>query len=163
MYMAVKYEGWPGYLDWNQEHELLKYGWALGSHTFNHKPLESLTPEQVDYELTTSMQHMRGIYNPPEGLTFSYPNGSASEAIAAQVAKAGYIAGVDGRVGVNTDKTPLMRLRRVNVFQNKPENLGCFQYDLKRAQIQGYIDQTGIDSNWIITNYYKLRAKLHLN
>lgn len=38
MYMAVKYEGWPGYLDWNQEHELLKYGWALGSHTFNHKP-----------------------------------------------------------------------------------------------------------------------------
>ena len=116
----------------------------------------------MEYELTSSMQHMRGIYNPPEGLTFSYPNGSASDAIAAQVRKAGYIAGVDGRVGVNTDKTDLMRLRRVNVFQNKPENLGCFQYDLKRAQIQSYIDQTGINTDWVIRQYYAIRAKLHL-
>ena len=121
-----------------------------------------MTPEQVEYELTSSMQHMRGIYNPPEGLTFSYPNGSASDAIAKQVEKAGYIAGVDGRVGVNTDKVPLMRLRRVNVFQNKLENLGCFQYDLKRAQIQSYIDQTGINTDWVIRQYYAIQAKLHL-
>ena len=30
-----------------------------------------MTPDQIDYELTSSMEHMRGIYNPPEGLTFS--------------------------------------------------------------------------------------------
>jgi len=155
MYMAVKYEGWPGYLDWHQEHELLKYGWALGSHTMNHKPLESMTPEQVDYELTKSMEHMRGIYNPPEGLTFSYPNGSSNKRIAEQVRKAGYIAGVDGKVGVNGPDQDLMLLRRVNVFQNQPENIGCFQYDLKRAQVLSYIDRTGLDSDKVLKLYYK--------
>ena len=37
--MAGMYEGWPGYLTWDEEVKLAQYGWELGSHTYIHKPL----------------------------------------------------------------------------------------------------------------------------
>lgn len=158
MFMAVKFEGWPGYLDWHTQHDLLRYGWAEGSHTFDHEPLTKMSPEEVDYELERSMKYVRGIYNPAIGIAFSYPNGACNDRIAAQVEKAGYIAGVAGTVGVNTNKVPLMQLRRVNVFQNKPEDIGCFIYELHKAQLISYIAQTGIDPGWLLAWYHRIRG-----
>lgn len=149
-FVAVKYEGWPGYLDWNQSHQLLKYGWKLGSHTFNHEPLTSLSKEQVDYELARSLEHMKGIYNPEGGMAFSYPNGASSPEIAQQVKKAGYCAGVAGSLGVNTADTPLWQLKRVNEFQQHPESLENFLRVWQHAQMLSYIGRTGIDTDWLI-------------
>ena len=38
MFMAGMYEGWPGYLTWDEEVKLAQYGWELGSHTYIHFP-----------------------------------------------------------------------------------------------------------------------------
>ena len=84
--------------------------------------------------------------------------GQCNDRIAAQVEKAGYIAGVAGTVGVNTNKVPLMQLRRVNVFQNKPEDIGCFIYELHKAQLISYIAQTGIDPGWLLAWYHRIRG-----
>lgn len=149
-FVAVKFEGWPGYLDWYQSHALLQYGWKLGSHTYNHEPLTTLSKEQVDYELARSMEHMKGIYNPEHGMAFSYPNGESNAAIAQQVQKAGYCAAISGNLGVNTTATPLWQLRRVNVFRQHPENLECFKKEWQHAQILSYIATTGIDTDWLL-------------
>jgi len=145
IFLAVKFEGWPGYLDWDSDLKLLKYGWEIGSHTYNHKPLTTLTPKQVDYELIASKEYVEGLYNPPGGLTLSYPTGACNKQVAKQVADAGYIAAVCGNVGVNTDKVPMQELRRVNAFYKKKDSLTYFKRHLLKAQLASWSLSHGID------------------
>ncbi len=146
MYMAVMFEGWPGYIDWDGENKLVKdYNWEIGSHTYTHKPLPTLTPEKVKEELEKSKLYVMGIYNPPTGLTLSYPTGATNEAVMKQVAEAGYVAAVSGKVGVNTDSVPMMALNRVNVFRFKNNNLQHFKRGLFKAQLASWGRTYGID------------------
>ena len=145
MFMAVKFEGWPGYIDWQREHELVKFGWEIGSHTINHNPLTDLKPEQVKDELIRSYKYVRGIYNPPTGSTLSYPSGKVNDAIAKQVEEAGYIAAVSGVVGVNDNTVPLMQLRRVNVFHYKNQSMKKFKRALVKAQVASWALSHGVD------------------
>lgn len=158
MYMAVMFEGWPGYIDWEGENKLIKdYNWEIGSHTYNHKPLPTLSPEQVKAELDKSKLYVMGIYNPPTGLTLSYPTGATSPSVMKQVEEAGYIAAVCGKVGVNTDTIPMMALNRVNVFRFKKNNLEHFKRGLFKAQIASWGRTYGID---IIELWDKLRGNI---
>jgi len=145
IFLAVKFEGWPGYLDWDNDLKLLKYGWEIGSHTYNHKPLTKLTPKQVDYELIKSKEYVQGLYNPPSGPTLSYPTGACNKQVAKQVADAGYAAAVCGVVGVNTDKVPMQELRRVNAFHKKGNSLTYFKRHLLKAQLASWSLSHGID------------------
>ena len=158
MYMAVMFEGWPGYIDWDGENKLVNdYKWEIGSHTFKHKPLPSLKPAQVKEELDKSKLYVMGIYNPPTGLTLSYPTGATTPSVMKQVAEAGYIAAVCGKVGVNTDTVPMMALNRVNVFKFPKDNLGHFKRGLLKAQLASWGRTYGID---IIELWDKLRGNV---
>jgi len=145
IFLAVKFDGWPGYLDWDSDLKLLKYGWEIGSHTYNHKPLTTLTPAQVDYELIKSKEYVQGLYNPPGGPTLSYPTGACNKQVAKQVADAGYIAAVCGVVGVNTDQVPMQELKRVNAFYKKKGSLTYFERHLFKAQLASWGLSHGID------------------
>ncbi len=146
MYMAVKFEGWPGYLDWQGEEELLKYGWEIGSHTFSHVPLTTLSQEQVRSELEKSSAYIRGLYNPPSGITLSFPTGATNALIEKEVAAAKYSAAVSGDVGVNTATTPLLHLNRVNIFQYKQmQSLKLFRAALLKAQLRSWSLSHGVD------------------
>jgi len=150
MFMAVRYEGWPGYFDWHTQHDLLKYGWEIGSHTYSHKPLTDLKPAEVKEELLRSKAYIQGIYNPPGGITLSYPSGKTNDAVVKQVEEAGYIAAVSGDVGINTDETPLCRLKRVNVFQYKSMDLDMFKYQLYKALFTSWGEYHGFNvTRWV--------------
>ncbi len=156
MFMAVMYEGWPGYLTWDQEVELGKYGWELGSHTFIHKPMTTLAPAERLADLKKSHDHMLGLYYSDNGVTLSYPNGACNAAVVEDVRKAGYVAGVTGKIGVNTAADPLLELRRVNVFHLKDKNLEHFKRGLLKAQLISWVDaRTGYDLNSFLIWYYK--------
>lgn len=146
MFMAVKFEGWPGYIDWNKQHELVKYGWEIGSHTYSHVPLPTLSREKVREELVKSKKYVMGIYNPPTGITISLPTGATSPMVQEEIAKAGYIAAVSGKVGVNTENTSLLDLNRVNVFQyKKMQGVEIFRLALLKAQLRSWSLSHGID------------------
>jgi peptidoglycan/xylan/chitin deacetylase (PgdA/CDA1 family) len=155
MYMAGMYEGWDGYLTWDDEVRLAKYGWELGSHTYVHKPLTTLAPEALAADLKKSRDHMLGLYYSNNGVTLSYPNGACNEKVAKAVEKAGYVAAVTGKIGVNTDADPLLTLRRVNVFHLKDRNLEHFKRGLLKAQlISWWHEKTGYDFNSFLNWYY---------
>lgn len=146
MFMAVKFEGWPGYIDWNKQHDLLKYGWEIGSHTYSHVPLTGLSPEEVRKELLKSKEYVMGIYNPPGGITLSFPTGATNDMVRNEVASAGYLAAVSGSVGVNSDTTPLLDLNRVNIFQYKQmQSIQIFKAAILKAQLRSWSLFHGID------------------
>jgi len=146
MYMAVKFEGWTGYFDWNNVHDLLKYGWEIGSHTYNHIPLTQLSHEEVKEDLAKSKEYIQGIYNPPGGITLSYPTGATNKAVMQQVKEAGYIAAVSGTVGVNTDTTDMMALKRVNIFNyRKMQKIETFKLAILKAQLKSWSASHGFD------------------
>jgi peptidoglycan/xylan/chitin deacetylase (PgdA/CDA1 family) len=160
MYMAGMYEGWPGYLTWDQEVELAKWGWELGSHTFIHKPMTTLEPAERLADLKLSHDHMLGLYYSNNGVTLSYPNGACNDAVAEDVKRAGYVAAVTGKIGVNTDADPLLQLRRVNVFHLKDKNLEHFKKGLLKAQlISWFYQKTGYDMNQFLIWYYSKKEK----
>jgi peptidoglycan/xylan/chitin deacetylase (PgdA/CDA1 family) len=155
MYMAGMYEGWTGYLTWDDEVALAKYGWELGSHTYVHKPLTTLSPEELAADLKKSHDHMMGLYYSNNGVTLSYPNGACNKAVAEAVDKAGYVAAVTGKIGVNTNADPLLTLRRVNVFHLKDKNLEHFKKGLLKAQLISWVNEkTGYDLNGFLIWYY---------
>ena len=146
MYMAVKFEGWPGYIDWHQQYDLLKYGWEIGSHTFNHEPLPTLSEAALKDDLAKSKEYIMGIYNPPTGITLSYPTGATNAKVMKAVEEAGYIAAVSGNVGVNTDTTPFMALRRVNIFNyRKMQKIEMFKLAIVKAQLKSWSASHGLD------------------
>lgn len=150
MFMAVMFEGWPGYFDWHTQHDLLKYGWEIGSHTYSHQPLTELPPDEVKEELLKSKKYIQGIYNPPGGITLSYPSGKTNDAVIKEVGDAGYIAAVSGDVGINTDETPMLRLKRVNVFQYKTMDMDMFKYQLYKALFTSWGEYHGFNvNNWV--------------
>ena len=93
------YEGWPGYLTWDEEVKLAQYGWELGSHTYIHKPLPLLSRQERKADLKKSHDHMLGLYYSPNGVTLSYPNGAYNKEVVEDVKEAGYAAGVTGSLG----------------------------------------------------------------
>lgn len=145
VFLAVKFDGWPGYLDWDHDLKLLKYGWEIGSHTYTHRALTKLTPEEVNVELFKSKEFVQGLYCPPSGPTLSYPTGATNKQVAKQVADAGYIAAVCGVVGVNTDTTPMQELRRVNAFHKKGQSLTYFKRQLMKAQLASWSLSHGVN------------------
>ena len=53
-FVAVDLVGQPGYVTWEQLRKLVFLGMEIGSHGMSHQPLTMLSPQQIDYELTTS-------------------------------------------------------------------------------------------------------------
>lgn len=155
MFMAGMYEGWPGYLTWDEEVKLTQYGWELGSHTYIHKPLPLLSRQERKADLKKSHDHMLGLYYSPNGVTLSYPNGAYNKEVVEDVKEAGYAAGVTGLIGTNTEQDGLLTLRRVNVFHHKAKNLEHFKRALYKAQLISWVNEkTGYDLNRFLLWYY---------
>lgn len=144
VFLAIKFLSWPGYLDWHQMHGLVEAGWEIGSHTYNHIPLAKTPLPVVRKDLEDSYNYVAKEYSSPCGLTLSYPNGSFNKEVCKAVEEAGYKAAVTGLIGVNTDKTPLYELRRVNVFNNG-KGLQGYERKLLRAYLISWAETHGID------------------
>jgi len=68
--------------------KLLDAGWALGSHGVSHYPMATLSPKQVESELSQSKAYIEALSCKPVS-TLSYPNGSHN-AIVRGIAKKYY-------------------------------------------------------------------------
>ncbi|MFN8473416.1 MAG: polysaccharide deacetylase family protein [Anaerolineae bacterium] len=90
-------------------------GIEIGAHTRTHPALTTLGPERLRDEVEGSRADLeRGLGVPVA--TFSYPHGRYNAAVAAAVARAGYLAGFTVEEGVNTLDTDRYALRRIEVF-----------------------------------------------
>ena len=126
-YMVTNSIGQPGYLTWDNLFDMERRGMEIGSHTANHLPLTTLSPEKQREELRLSKlmlewRGMKTIYS------FSYPNGAYDDGIVAMLAEEEYLTAVTGEAGLNTLETNPYLLRRVNI---PPPHFGRMEFRLR--------------------------------
>ena len=137
-YMVTNSIGQPGYLTWDNLFDMERRGMEIGSHTANHLPLTTLSPEKQREELRLSKlmlewKGMKTIYS------FSYPNGSYNAGVVAMLAEEEYLTAVTGEAGLNTLETNPYLLRRVNI---PPPHFGLTEFRLRlmKADLAARLD-----------------------
>ena len=137
-YMVTNSIGKPGYLTWDNLFDMERRGMEIGSHTANHLPLTTLSPEKQREELRLSKlmlewKGMKTIYS------FSYPNGSYNAGVVAMLAEEEYLTAVTGEAGLNTLETNPYLLRRVNI---PPPHFGLTEFRLRlmKADLAARLD-----------------------
>ena len=126
-YMVTNEIGEPGYLTWDNLFDMERRGMEIGSHTANHIPLTTLSPDEQRDELRLSKlmlewKGMKTIYS------FSYPNGAYDDAVVAMLAEEEYLTAVTGEAGLNTFETNPYLLHRVNIA---PPHFGLTEFRLR--------------------------------
>ena len=127
VFMVTNDIGLPGYLTWDQLHEMEKRGIELGSHTANHLPLTNMTVAEAQDEAKKSKLQMEW-----KGLktifVLSYPNGKYDKFLPGILKKEEYLAAVTGDPGLNTFRTDPYRLLRTNI---PPSYFGIREFRLR--------------------------------
>lgn len=102
--------------DWKMANEMQRSGLIeIESHSYTHPKHTDLTLQSIEQEARLSYYDIK-TYLHKEPLVYSYPNGSFSKQTKQLVRKAGYQMQVKvGNDGVNTDRTPLDELIRINI------------------------------------------------
>jgi peptidoglycan/xylan/chitin deacetylase (PgdA/CDA1 family) len=117
-------------MNWDEVGAMSRQGITFGSHACTHTLLPQLTSEQCAGELAESVRVLeaRGSNTVP---VFCYPNGSYNEAIAKQVAQAGYTAAVTTDFGYETSHPPNMQaLHRIGIHDDVASDDALFAWRL---------------------------------
>ena len=127
LFMVTNDIGLPGYLTWDQLHDMEKRGIELGSHTANHLPLTEMTLDEARDEAKKSKLQMewKGFKTI---FVLSYPNGKYDKFMPKILKEEEYLAAVTGDAGLNTFKTDPYRLLRVNI---PPSHFGIREFRLR--------------------------------
>jgi peptidoglycan/xylan/chitin deacetylase (PgdA/CDA1 family) len=106
-----------GFIDWEQVDAMSRRGIAFGAHGVEHLLLTHVSANEADREIRLSRDAVAERVR-PKVLTFSYPNGFLTDAIANQVKAAGY------RLGFTTRRRPVsasddpLTIGRINIFED---------------------------------------------
>ncbi|MEG1345515.1 MAG: polysaccharide deacetylase family protein, partial [Acidaminococcaceae bacterium] len=144
IFVAIKFMAWPGYVTWQDLWALQDGGWEIASHTYNHIALGKCGAEELNEELATSRSFLNNMDKRFDVKTLAYPFGSYNDKVYQALRDNGYIAAVTGVDGVNTDKTPLLKLYRVNIFHDS-NGMNGFKQRIARAQLSSWLRSYGID------------------
>jgi peptidoglycan/xylan/chitin deacetylase (PgdA/CDA1 family) len=97
-YVVSGFVGWPGYMTSAQIREADRSGMEIGSHTANHPNLATLPAGAVRTQLAQSKEFLEQVVGHPV-VSFCYPSGKYTSAVAAAVAAAGYQDATTTRFG----------------------------------------------------------------
>jgi peptidoglycan/xylan/chitin deacetylase (PgdA/CDA1 family)/GT2 family glycosyltransferase len=102
-------------LSWLHAEEMLKGRIQFGSHTRTHPVLTGVLPDQLQQELNgsrTDFEYQLGARLD----VLAYPYGEYDSRLQAQAEAAGFIASCTIESGLNTPRTPLHALRRIEMY-----------------------------------------------
>jgi peptidoglycan/xylan/chitin deacetylase (PgdA/CDA1 family) len=97
-YVVSGFVGWPGYMTSAQIREADRSGMEIGSHTVNHPNLANMSAAAVWSQLTQSKLFLEQVLGHPV-LSFCYPSGKYTSAVASAVAAAGFHDATTTRYG----------------------------------------------------------------
>lgn len=135
VFLIVGSIGEPGYLEWEQIHQMRREGFTFGSHGLTHDYLPSLPPEKARRSLAESLQTLRRHKVPAEFA--SYPAGGFTPEIAAIAREEGYRAACTTNRGLGRFPIDRWALRRVTAHESAGSQAGmwlhcCGYYGLNR-------------------------------
>jgi peptidoglycan/xylan/chitin deacetylase (PgdA/CDA1 family) len=102
------------YLSWNEAQQLDREGFSVEAHSVTHRSLDSISPEDADFEIRGSRRHLEERLGRSVEL-FAYPYGHRNAQVREQVANAGYRAAFAATPGFNTLRTDAFYLKRIEI------------------------------------------------
>lgn len=133
VFIISGYVTFPEYLTWEQIRAMQARGTEIGSHTFSHVNLGTLSPEEQEYQLAESKREIEyRLQQPVEFL--AYPFGGFTSDTQQALKKLGYWGACTGEAGLNQDLAAPYTLKRINVPKPK---FGLLEFRLRllRAEI----------------------------
>ncbi|HEU5215994.1 MAG TPA: polysaccharide deacetylase family protein [Gaiellaceae bacterium] len=118
------------FLTWKNLTDLERDGFAIGSHSVNHRDLTTLSPMRVWLELTRSRGALQRHLGVP-GYWFSYPAGVENPAVVRLVRRAGYLLAVTTRPGFSQSAREPFLLHRDEI--GRSDGLAGFTALLRSA------------------------------
>lgn len=121
VFVSVASIGSSGYMNWAELNELVQYGISVQSHTMTHRPLQTLSDEEIYKELYESKYYIEDRTQ-REVNALSFPHGSYNKNIVNIAEEVGYkiMCTSDIKCTFNTsfnNNNPLV-LGRINIPQN---------------------------------------------
>lgn len=102
-------------LSWSEIEALRQAGIEIGGHTRDHPDLTKLSSEQAWQEIEGSKLELERRLDSTVHC-FSYPFGRYNEQVQTLVQQAGFLGACSSNTGLNTPRTPLLALRRVEIY-----------------------------------------------
>ncbi|MCX6798396.1 MAG: polysaccharide deacetylase family protein [Candidatus Falkowbacteria bacterium] len=113
LYVIINDLDKPGYIKSSELKELAGSGLVeIGSHTFNHPDLRTLTARQTNYEINLSRQALARLSGQPI-LSFAYPFGLYTYQDLRVVVESAYLAAVSTNPGAEQSPSSLFVLNRL--------------------------------------------------
>lgn len=131
--------GQPDYLSWQDIKKMQSQKTEIGSHTFSHYNLSELDSGQQIEELKTSKTVLEEKLGTKIDF-LAYPFGAYNKSAIEGLQKSGYLGACTGKYGLNTDKTNLYLLKRVNVPLPR-YGLTEFKLRIWRARLSGILSE----------------------
>ena len=113
-FITVNLVGRPGHLSWDQVRKLAFLGMEIGSHGVSHRPLTSLSKQELEQELVDSKRLLEERLGTAIQ-TIAAPGGFWNLTVAEAVKRAGYATAWVSMIGTNGQQTHPLALRRVVV------------------------------------------------
>ena len=113
-FVSTERIGMPGYLDWDQLRKLRFLGMEVGSHGRTHRPLTTLSAQELAHELSDSKRCLEERLGVPIA-ALALPGGFWNSSVAQAAREAGYEAVWASTIGTNGKETNPLALRRVVV------------------------------------------------
>ncbi len=125
--------GTPGFMTWDQVHQLLQEGFTIGSHTMHHRYLPLESRERIQQELVESKRLLeQRLGRPIDWL--SYPVGGFTPAIQAQAKIAGYRAACTTNRAMSKNGCDLFAMRRIKMTDRDRYEISMW------VKLSGYYD-----------------------
>ncbi len=106
-----------GFLSWGGVKELEREGFDIGSHTVTHRPLTSLSDQEVVEELVRSRGELeRRLGHPVQWL--AYPHGAVDERVVELARGAGYVLAVTTSPATIQDAGDPLELHRLEILDS---------------------------------------------
>jgi peptidoglycan/xylan/chitin deacetylase (PgdA/CDA1 family) len=105
------------YLSWEEARQMQTAGMLMGGHSHEHKPLATLSDEELHSDLITCQDLLEGHLQPQDLWPFSYPYGkqdSFNDTAVRQLKRLGFSCSFGTEVGVNLPGIDSFAIRRVD-------------------------------------------------
>jgi peptidoglycan/xylan/chitin deacetylase (PgdA/CDA1 family) len=123
----------PRFMSWDQIREMQQNGFVFGSHTVDHQPLTSLSPEAALNELEESSRIIEEQLG-TKPRYFAYPSGAYNRQVEELVRQAGYRAAFTVRYGQAGLESDPLAIERIPIFKSS-QSFRSFYYRLTAAPL----------------------------
>lgn len=160
VFVIPKAVGEEGYMNLNHLRILQNNGWEIGSHTYSHPDLTTLSPNELEKELKNSKEWLeqRGF----KVYSFAYPYGAYSEKVIEKVKKYYSLARIGEGIFNELPSKNNIPLAQEEIYKIKALDVNSPW--IKNIQdLKSIIDQAKLERKWLVLIFHRVGEEGEFN